>query len=414
MLARGVASFSQVSGRFALNVSPSMRAASLKISTSFGLDPETTKAQGLISSFSRNNKSSSSSFSFSSSVLGLGPKRFYSTSPPTETAAPVVQASTAPVVMPKPEDLSDARLELSILNEPLKPITTSETESLDISYVNKQIAPAPEWITDPDFPSSWYHYPISWADEYMRFLHDLGIPWWGTICLAAVTIRVALLPVSLFGVINSSKMQRLSPETAEVTKRVQREFPNLTGWERMRKNKEEIAKIWKREGVSPFKSLYVALFQVPVFISMILSVRRLCFHESSLKTENFLWVSDLSTADPQYRLAFISTLLFMVNIEIPSSKYLGAGTVPMSQKVMKWVFRGSGVFMFFVICDMAQAVHLYWIATSLLQVGQFFFFRIPFMRRTFNLPANVGSVTHNIPPPPVTEVAKVVARPIKK
>eukprot|EP01096_Ripella_sp_DP13-Kostka_P010516 TRINITY_DN413_c0_g2_i1.p1 TRINITY_DN413_c0_g2~~TRINITY_DN413_c0_g2_i1.p1 ORF type:complete len:264 (-),score=112.07 TRINITY_DN413_c0_g2_i1:144-911(-) len=63
MLARGVASFSQVSGRFALNVSPSMRAASLKISTSFGLDPETTKAQGLISSFSRNNKSSSSSFS---------------------------------------------------------------------------------------------------------------------------------------------------------------------------------------------------------------------------------------------------------------------------------------------------------------------------------------------------------------
>jgi hypothetical protein len=230
-----------------------MRAATLKISKSFGLDAE-TKPQGLLSSFSRNNNNfSSSSFSFSRSVLGLGsssaPKRFYSTSPPTETAVPVVEAVAAPVplpvAMPKPEDLSEARLELSILNEPLKPIPTSETESLDISFVNKQIAPAPEWITDPDFPSSWfasfffflffffllsstekekkrwkkrYHYPISWADDYMRFLHDLGVPWWGTICLAAVTIRVGLLPVSLFGVINSSKMQRLSPETAEVAK----------------------------------------------------------------------------------------------------------------------------------------------------------------------------------------------------
>jgi hypothetical protein len=61
-----------------------------------------------------------------------------------------------------------------------------------------------------------------------------------------------------------------------------------------------------------------------------------------------------------------------------------------------------------------QAVHLYWIATSMLQVGQFFFFRIPFMRRTFNLPANVGSVTHHTPPPPVVEVAKVVSRPVRK
>jgi len=80
-------------------------------------------------------------------------RRFYSTEAPgnpptTDSAIPY------PTLTPKVEDLDEARLELSILNTPINSVPSSEAAVPNVSYVNKQIAPAPEWVTDPDFPTS--------------------------------------------------------------------------------------------------------------------------------------------------------------------------------------------------------------------------------------------------------------------
>ena len=51
-----------------------------------------------------------------------------------------------------------------------------------------------------------------------------GLPWWATITLTAVVLRVILImPLSVYALHNAEKLNRLQPEVAKISKRLKQE-----------------------------------------------------------------------------------------------------------------------------------------------------------------------------------------------
>ena len=58
------------------------------------------------------------------------------------------------------------------------------------------------------------------------------------------------------------------------------------------------------------------MIQIPVFIIMVLSIRKISYENDELKGAGILWFKDLNEADPYLILPIIATVLNYVNLGV--------------------------------------------------------------------------------------------------
>ena len=142
----------------------------------------------------------------------------------------------------------------------------------------------------------------------LEWLHaSTGTPWWLTLVLAAVLVRVSLLPAVLYQQRMVHEISRLQPHFAYI-----RMLAAQSNLPRLRRLYEATRMRWAlywKYSCHPLKLLIPSVLQLTALVCVAISMRPLLYSSPELKTGGFQWVMNLADCDPYYALPIASTAL---------------------------------------------------------------------------------------------------------
>ena len=172
----------------------------------------------------------------------------------------------------------------------------------------------------------------------------LDIPWWGSIMLTAVLLRIVVFPTVVWAQRNAAKMNDVAPQMQVLQEKMTEAKARGDVYEQSVLG-GELQQFMKKHDVSPFKNFYPILMQAPFFMSMFMGLRGMAnLPVPSMETESFLWISDLSLRDPYFLTPiFISGTMYL-------QFYLAADGANLQQMgpIAKGVMRIVPIGLFFI------------------------------------------------------------------
>jgi YidC/Oxa1 family membrane protein insertase len=186
----------------------------------------------------------------------------------------------------------------------------------------------------------------------LELFHSAGAPWWLSIVLLTVSVRAALLPLTVRQARSIRAMQGLGPEMAEIRARYEDD---------RRKQHEAIMELYRKRRVNPLGGFLPVLMQMPVFITMYQVVRG---HEESFPSfasGGLLWFVDLTRPDPYFVLPLLSASMLVLAGEV------SARNVDPRQR---WMMRSLPVAFTALIARFPAGLFVYWVASSAVTLTQ--------------------------------------------
>jgi YidC/Oxa1 family membrane protein insertase len=192
---------------------------------------------------------------------------------------------------------------------------------------------------------------------WLKWTYNHVVPNWGwAIVIQTLIINLALLPLRISQMKSMLKMQRVAPQI----KSIQEKYKKY-GMRDPRKQamNEEIAAIYKTEGVNPAGGCLPLIIQMP----FLFAYYRMLGVALDLRLAHWAWVPDLSSPDPYHVLpiAVIISMLFMQRMT-PQ-----AGMDPQQQKMMNLFMP---VMLGFISWNLAAGLCLYWSVGNLIGIVQ--------------------------------------------
>lgn len=156
-----------------------------------------------------------------------------------------------------------------------------------------------------------------WLRDALEVIHvNAGLPWWGTIALAAGVMRLALFPLVARMNGNNARMQVIAPQQQLIMSKIQDASKRGDQAAQMIYS-QELRKLWQKNDCSPFRTMLLPLVQVPLFMTFFFAIRGMtALPVPQLKEGGLLWFTDLVAADPYYILPTTSMLLTLAVIEV--------------------------------------------------------------------------------------------------
>ena len=188
---------------------------------------------------------------------------------------------------------------------------------------------------------------LLWMHQVLR----LSYGW--VLIIFGVLIRIALWPLNQSAMRSSMKMQEIQPKLAEAQKKYK---------DKPEKQREEIMKVYKEAGASPFTALtgcLPALIPMPVLFALFFVFQ----NTIEFRGVPFMWLHDISIKDPVY----ILPVLMGISMYILS--WIGLRNAPPNPqaKTMSYMFP---VMMTFILANMASGLNLYYTAQNLAAIPQ--------------------------------------------
>ncbi|XP_005103513.1 mitochondrial inner membrane protein OXA1L [Aplysia californica] len=230
------------------------------------------------------------------------------------------------------------------------------------------------------------YWPSGIVQQGLEAAHvSLGLPWWGTIVLATVFLRMCMFPV----VIKAQKMSINMMNHMPTIQRLQLKFTQARQRGNMLEAMQyggELGDYMKRNNVKPFGQMLMPMCQLPVFVSVFVGLRGMAnLPVESMKTGGVLWFPDLTVTEVFYGLPLMTAFTFWLTIEAGVD-----GMNPQAQThVMKWILRGMPLVMLPLISNFPTAMLVYWFTSNSFSLMQVMFLKIPAVRKFFNLPERV-------------------------
>ena len=192
---------------------------------------------------------------------------------------------------------------------------------------------------------------------WLKWTYRHIVPNWGwAIVIQTLIINIALLPLRISQMKSMLKMQRVAP----LIKSIQEKYKKY-GMRDPRKQamNEEIAALYKKEGVNPAGGCLPLVIQMP----FLFAYYRMLGVALDLRLAHWAWVPDLSSPDPYHILpiAVIITMLFMQRMT-PQ-----AGMDPTQQKMMN-IF--MPLMLGYISWNLAAGLCLYWSMGNLIGIVQ--------------------------------------------
>jgi YidC/Oxa1 family membrane protein insertase len=192
---------------------------------------------------------------------------------------------------------------------------------------------------------------------WLKWTYNHIVPNWGwAIVIQTLIITIALLPLRITQMKSMLKMQRVAPQI----KSIQEKYKKYTLRDpRKAAMNEEIAALYKKEGVNPAGGCLPMLIQFPFLIAYY----RMLGVALDLRHAHWLWISDLSARDPY----FILPLLMVLSMFVMQRMTPQAGMDPSQQRMMNWMMPIMMGFLFF---NFASGLSLYYAETNLIGIAQ--------------------------------------------
>ena len=219
---------------------------------------------------------------------------------------------------------------------------------------------------------------VSGADNDLNGLVDFG--WWGIIAkplfiwlrwtyhhiihnwgwaivLQTLIISLALLPLRITQMKSMLKMQRVAPQIKSIQEKYKKY--SLRDPRKAAMN-EEISTLYKREGVNPAGGCLPLLIQMP----FLFAYYRMLSMAIDLRHAHFLWIRDLSAAEP---FPYILPILMVVSSLITQRMTPQAGMDPAQQRMMNVMMP---LMMGFIFFRLQAGLNLYYSVVNLISIAQ--------------------------------------------
>ncbi len=188
----------------------------------------------------------------------------------------------------------------------------------------------------------------------IQFLHQLykltGNYAWAII-LFTILIRVLLYPLMRNMYRSMAKMQELQPKIKELQNK----------YDDKEKQQKKMMALYKEKDVNPMGGCLPMFIQLPI---LILLWRAIMYSAEAIHlSPGFLWMNDLSLADPYYILVVLTVATMIIQQQMMSPTG-GGGS---QNKIMSY---GFPLFMGIFLRDFPAGLWLYYFLTQLFMIGQ--------------------------------------------
>ena len=192
---------------------------------------------------------------------------------------------------------------------------------------------------------------------WLKWTYNHVVPNWGwAIVIQTLIISAALLPLRILQMKSMLKMQRVAPQI----KSIQEKYKKYSMRDpRKQAMNEEVAALYKKEGVNPAGGCLPLLIQMP----FLFAYYRMLAVAIDLRHAPWLWIHDLSARDP----LFILPGLMVVSMIAMQRMTPQAGMDPMQQKMMNWTMP---LMMGFIFFNLAAGLNLYYAESNLIMIVQ--------------------------------------------
>jgi YidC/Oxa1 family membrane protein insertase len=241
---------------------------------------------------------------------------------------------------------------------------------------------------------------FGWLENILKWMLQtiaLVVPNYGlSIIILTVIVKLALWPLTRKSHESNARMQLVQPKMAEIRERYK---------DNQQKQNEEMAKLYKKEGVNPLGGCLPMLAQFPFFIAMY----GLFSNHFDLRGAEFIpgWINDLSAPDvivsfggftiPLIGWTALRGLpIIFVGTQLLSSKLMQTPSTSQSTGQMKLMQLGLPIVFFFILYNVPSGLLVYWIFSNILTVAQQYYY---------------NTMKKNAPPPPKKKPA---TRPRKR
>ena len=192
---------------------------------------------------------------------------------------------------------------------------------------------------------------------WLRWTYEKMVGNWGwAIAIQTLIINLALMPLRISSMKSALKMQKIQPQMNSIKEKYKKY--SLRDPRRQEMN-TEIGALMKQEGVSPVGGCLPLLIQMP----FLFAYYRMLGVAIDLRHAHWLWIRDLSSADPWHILpiAIIITMLFTQRMT-PQ-----AGMDPAQQKMMNLLMP---LMLGVISWNLAAGLCLYWSEGNLIAIAQ--------------------------------------------
>jgi YidC/Oxa1 family membrane protein insertase len=191
----------------------------------------------------------------------------------------------------------------------------------------------------------------------LQILHaHMASNWGWAIVLLTVLINLLLLPLRIKTMRSSLKMQRLQPQMDAIKERYKKY--KATDPKRNEMN-TEIMKLQKDNGVNMFGGCLPTLIQTPLLIAFFSMLPKVV----ELRQAHWLWVQDLSSADPYHILPIVFVVSMVLSQLLTPSPGIDRGQQRLMAFIMPMVFG-------FTTWSYGSGVALYWACGNLIGMIQ--------------------------------------------
>jgi YidC/Oxa1 family membrane protein insertase len=192
---------------------------------------------------------------------------------------------------------------------------------------------------------------------WLKWTYKHIAPNWGwAIVIQTLIITIALLPLRITQMKSMLKMQRVAPQI----KSIQEKYKKYSMRDpRKAAMNEEVAALYKKEGVNPAGGCLPLLIQFPFLIAYY----RMLGVALDLRHAHWLWITDLSARDPY----FILPILMVISMFAMQRMTPQAGMDPAQQKMMNWMMP---LMMGFIFFNLQAGLNLYYAETNLISMAQ--------------------------------------------
>jgi YidC/Oxa1 family membrane protein insertase len=215
---------------------------------------------------------------------------------------------------------------------------------------------------------------IGWLVEILKFFLELFhrlIPNYGVaIILVTILLKVLLFPLTHKSYESTARMQSLQPKMNELREKYKNNPQKLN---------QEMAAMYKKEGVSPLGGCLPMLLQFPILIAFY----SLLNTHFALRGAVFIpgWINDLSAPETVVSFTPIKILSFefgairalpfiMLVTTFLSSKLMQSPSTDASGRNMKMMTYMMPVMFFFILYNMPSGLLLYWTMQNIFTVAQ--------------------------------------------
>nr|CAD7462100.1 unnamed protein product [Timema tahoe] len=210
--------------------------------------------------------------------------------------------------------------------------------------------------------------PVGIVQNCMEYLHiGLDLPWWASIALGTVVVRVLMFPLVIAAQRNAAKMNNNLPQLQILQMKMTEARQSGNQLDAARYSQETVM-FMKEKGVNPLKNMLVPLAQAPLFISFFMGLRGMSnVPVESMRTGGLFWFTDLTLPDQYYLLPLITSATLYLTIELGTdSARLGSTNM----QTMRYVLRALPICILPFIINFPGAILCYWVSTNFISLGQ--------------------------------------------